>query len=129
MKVTLRELERGMYPNDKDNLFSDDYDNIEVNARNSALTRQPPSGNRRKNGEVRPIDLSITANAVINVNSQVENFSTIWVNVPQTQVKFMSVTSNSKYSTLDLDSHADTCVLGANALVIQDHVRPVNVLS
>ena len=28
-----------------------------------------------------------------------------------------------------MDSHADTFVLGANALVIQDHGRPVNVLS
>ena len=76
-KVTLPDLERGVDPNDKDNLFSDDYDNIEVNARNSALTRQPPSGNRRKNGEVRPIDLSITANAVINVKSQVAMLRTV----------------------------------------------------
>ena len=129
LKFTLRDMERGMDPDDEDNLFSDEADNIKVNISNSALTRQPPNGKRRKNGGLWPLDLSITANAVINVNSQVENFSTIWVNVPQTQVKFMSVTSNSKYSTLDLDSHADTCVLGANALVIQDHVRPVNVLS
>ena len=51
------------------------------------------------------------------------------MNAPQIQVRVTSVTSNSKESTLDLDSHADTCVLGANALVIQDHGRPVNVLS
>ena len=50
------------------------------------------------------------------------------MNVPQTQVRVTSVTSNSKYSTLDLYSHADTFVLGANALVIQDHGRPVNLL-
>ena len=51
------------------------------------------------------------------------------MNVPQTQVRVTSVTSKSKESKLDLDSHADICVLGANALLIQDHGRPVNVLS
>ena len=51
------------------------------------------------------------------------------MNFPQNQVRVTSVTSNSKESTLYLDSHADTYVLGANALVIQDHGRPVNVLS
>ena len=30
---------------------------------------------------------------------------------------------------LDIDSHADTCELGANYLAIQYHGRPVNVLS
>ena len=118
-----------MDTNDKHDLFGDADDNIKANASNSVLIRQTPSGKRLKNGGLWPLDLSITANAVINVNPQVENFSTIWVSVSQTQVKFMSVTSNSKYSKLDLDSHADTCVLGANALVIQDHVHPVNVLS
>ena len=66
---------------------------------------------------------------MINVKSQVATLKTVRVNAPQTQVRVTSVTSNSKESTLDLDSHADTCVLGANALVIQDHGRPVNVLS
>ena len=129
LKVALCDLERGVDPNDKHDLFGDADDNIKANASNSVLIRQTPSGKRLKNGGVWPLDLSITANAVINVNSQVEHFSAIWVNVLQTQVKFMSVTSNSKYSTLDLDSYADTCVLGANALVIQDHVRPVHFLS
>ena len=52
LKVTLRDLERKMDPRDKDNVFSIDDDNIEVNARNSALTRQPPSGKRSKNREM-----------------------------------------------------------------------------
>ena len=30
---------------------------------------------------------------------------------------------------LELDSHANTCVLGSSALIIQDHGRPINVLS
>ena len=30
-------------------------------------------------------------------------------------------------TTLELDSHADTCVLGRDALIIQDYERPVNV--
>ena len=28
---------------------------------------------------------------------------------------------------VELDSHADTCVVGRNCLVINDHCRPVNV--
>ena len=32
-------------------------------------------------------------------------------------------------TTLDLDSHADTCVLGRNCLIILDHNRPVQVHS
>ena len=51
------------------------------------------------------------------------------MNAPYNQVRVTSVTYNCKESLLDLDSHADTCVLGANALVIQDHGRPLNVLS
>ena len=49
------------------------------------------------------------------------------MNVPQTQVRVTSVTSNSKESTLYLDSHADTCLLCADALVTQDHGHPVDV--
>ena len=49
LKVTLRDLQSKMDPIDKDKLFSSNDDNIEVNAINYALTRQPPSGNRRKN--------------------------------------------------------------------------------
>ena len=54
---------------------------------------------------------------------------TFLVKISQTQVRVTSVTSNSKESTLDIDSHADICVLGANNIVIQDHGCPVNVLS
>ena len=52
LKITLRDMERGMDPNDEDNLFSDNDDKIEVNVRNSTLAMQPPSWKRRKNGEV-----------------------------------------------------------------------------
>ena len=38
-----------MDPNYKHDLFGDYDDNIEANARNYALTRQTPSGKRRKN--------------------------------------------------------------------------------
>ena len=51
------------------------------------------------------------------------------MNIPHTQVRVTSVTSNSKESILYLDSHSYTCVLGSNVLVIQDHGRPFNVLS
>ena len=48
LKVTLRDLERGMDINDKDNLFRDNYDNMEANASNSALNRQLRSGKSSK---------------------------------------------------------------------------------
>jgi hypothetical protein len=31
-------------------------------------------------------------------------------------------------TTLELDSHADTCVLGSDALIILDYQRPVHVV-
>ena len=52
LKVTLRDLERGMDPNGEHELFSDNDKNIEANSSNYALTRQPPSGKRSKNGGV-----------------------------------------------------------------------------
>ena len=58
-----------------------------------------------------------------------ETLRNVWLNIPQTQIRVTSVTSTSKESTLDLDAHADTCVLCANVLVIKDHDRPVNVLA
>ena len=70
-------MDWGMDPNDQDKLFSSNDDNIKVNARKSPLTRKPPSGKRRKNGGVLPIDLSITVNAVINVKSQVATLRTV----------------------------------------------------
>ena len=118
-----------MDPSYKDKIFSINVDNIKVNASNSALTRQLPSGKKRKNGGVWPLKLPITFNAVININSQVETLRTAQVNFPQTQVIVTPVTSNSKESTLDMDSHADACVFGANSLVIQDRGFPFNVLS
>ena len=114
---------------DEDKLFSSDDDNIKVNASNSALTRQTPSGKKRKNRGLLNLDLSSTFNAVISFNSQLATLRTVKVNAPHIQVIVTSVTSHSKESTLDLDSFYDTCVSCANALVVQDHGRPVNVLT
>ena len=38
-----------------------------------------------------------------------------------------SVVHNDKETTLELDSHADTSVLGGGALVVADFNEPVNV--
>src|SRR6056300_1156740 len=35
---------------------------------------------------------------------------------------------NLNETQLELDSHADTCALGKNALIIQDYMRPVDVV-
>ena len=48
---------------------------------------------------------------MINVKPQVSTLRNVRVNIPETQVRVTSVTSNYKVSTVDLDSHADTCVL------------------
>ena len=38
-----------------------------------------------------------------------------------------SVVLNNKETTLELDSHADTSVIGGGALVVADFNEPVNV--
>ena len=52
LKFIFCDLERGVDPNDENDLFSDNDDNIEANVSNSVLTRQAPSGKKRKNGGV-----------------------------------------------------------------------------
>ena len=42
-------------------------------------------------------------------------------------VNVSSVISNGNESSLELDTHADTCAIGKDALIIMDHNRPVNV--
>ena len=47
----------------------------------------------------------------------------------QTTLKMSSMSSNNALETsLELDSHADTTVLGAGALIIQSYDRPVEVV-
>jgi hypothetical protein len=42
---------------------------------------------------------------------------------------YATKTNDQSYeTTLELDSHADTCVLGRHALIILDHNRPVTVV-
>ena len=38
-----------------------------------------------------------------------------------------TLTSNNKEISLELDSHADTCCVGKDALVVYDYDRPVTV--
>jgi hypothetical protein len=64
------------------------------------------------------------------VTFAVETVRTVRVNVPPlTQASAVAVNSDSKETTLEMDSHADTCVLGNGALIVQDFNRPVNVTS
>ena len=55
-------------------------------------------------------------------DSHIKPLSTI-----QVMVAHASVASSKP--KVELDSHADTCVVGDNCLVIHDHNRPVNVYS
>ena len=43
-------------------------------------------------------------------------------------LKLSAIQFNGKETQLELDSHADTCVLGADALIFLDYNRPVQVL-
>ena len=43
-------------------------------------------------------------------------------------LKLSAIQFNGKETQLELDSHADTCVLGSGALIFLDHNRPVQVL-
>jgi hypothetical protein len=43
------------------------------------------------------------------------------------QVKDFTSKISEFETTLELDSHADTCVLGRDALIIYDYDRPVEV--
>ena len=45
------------------------------------------------------------------------------------QVILVHASVASSKPKVELDSHADTCVVGDNCLVIHDHNRPVNVSS
>ncbi len=61
----------------------------------------------------------------------IETLRTIRLNLDQQRiVKDVSYKVESNYETiLELDSHADTCALGRDALIILDYNRPVSVVS
>ena len=54
--------------------------------------------------------------------SFIKPLSIIWVTVAHASVA-------SSKPKLELDSHADTWVVGGDCLVIHNHIRPVNVYS
>ena len=61
----------------------------------------------------------------------IKTFRTVRLNInDRRSVKSSATKSNDPTyeTTLELDSHADTCVLGRHALITLDHNRPVAVL-
>ena len=65
------------------------------------------------------------------VTWSLETLRTIRIDVDQRRtVKNVSYKINDPNyeTTLELDSHADTCVLGRDALIILDYQRPVTVV-
>ena len=46
---------------------------------------------------------------------------------PRDMRQINSINESSGLSTLELDNHADTCVVGHNALIIHDYMMPVAV--
>ena len=43
-------------------------------------------------------------------------------------VRIGAATSSGEEGRTEMDSHADTCVVGRNALIVQDFDRPVDVV-
>jgi hypothetical protein len=65
------------------------------------------------------------------ITRSLETLRTICIDLNQRRtVKHISYKINDPNyeTTLELDSHADTCVLGRDALIILDHQRPVTVV-
>jgi hypothetical protein len=64
------------------------------------------------------------------LDSDLETLRTIRLNLDQQRfVKDIGYKLESNYeTTLELDSHADTCVLGRDALIILDYKQPVSVV-
>jgi hypothetical protein len=60
----------------------------------------------------------------------IEILRTIRLNLDQQRIaKDISYKLESNYEiTLELDSHANTCVLGRDALIILDYQRPVSIV-
>jgi hypothetical protein len=65
-----------------------------------------------------------------DLTQTIETLKTIRLNIDQQLiVKDVSYKSESNYeTTLELDSHANTCVLGRDALIILDYRQPVFVV-
>jgi hypothetical protein len=65
-----------------------------------------------------------------DLTGTIETLWTIRLNLDQQRfVKDIAYTLESNYeATLELDSHADTCVLGRDALIILDYNQPVSVV-
>jgi hypothetical protein len=65
-----------------------------------------------------------------NLTQTIETLRTIRLNLDQRCiVKDVGYRLESNYeTTLELDSHADTCVLGHDALIILDYQQPVSIV-
>jgi hypothetical protein len=61
-------------------------------------------------------------------NAHVSSLRTVRVDPTRTVTNLTTKINTHGMTTLELDSHADTCVLGKDCLVILDYDRPVQVV-
>ena len=61
-------------------------------------------------------------------NAHVSSLRTVRVDPTRTVTNLTTKINTHGMTTLELDSHADTCVLGKDCLVILDYERPVQVV-
>ena len=117
---------------DEESLFNDE-DNNDDRPRASKLSR----GNN--GSKIRPpVQLVVSAAhsvlkvpraAKVQMTPPTRNVSAVkirYVNLTP-GISLSSLARNANETSLELDSHADTCVVGEKALVIADHCRPVTV--
>jgi hypothetical protein len=71
-----------------------------------------------------------TINWSPDLTQTIETLGTIRLNLDQQRiVKDIGYKLESNYeTTLELDSHVNTCVLGCDALIILDYQQPVSVV-
>ena len=69
------------------------------------------------NLETVPMSRHLSSTSVRNVDIRPHD---MWL------IKFLGLTASNEI-TLEIDNHADTCVVGKQALIIYDYERPVSV--
>jgi hypothetical protein len=109
---------------DDKSLFGDDDESVsskKSNAKNPALARQ--QGKKPKNR----LPWADSDSCMTRESRQIAPLRTVRLTRPL--VRMAKFASNSILETsLELDSHADTTVLGGDALIFQNYDRPVEVL-
>ena len=116
---------------DDESLFGSDDD--DARSKGSKRTkgnsggRQRPPGSRGRQHWQSVLKMPRTAKIQMTPPTRsVSAVTTRFVNLTP-GIRLSSLACNANETSLELDSHADTCVIGEKALIIADYCRPVTV--